>query len=242
MTKTRAEALAWAHAVRDAVGAGVPCVQPFVLPPATALAEVAAAFGPGSPVLVGAQNAHWADAGAWTGELSVPQVADAGAALVEIGHSERREHFAETDDVVRRKVAATLRHGLVALLCCGEPAGMFAAGESVRYVLAQVESALAGVADLDRVVIAYEPVWAIGEHGRRAEPAEVAGVHAELAARWGGRVRAVLHGGSVRPSNAAALLALPGVDGVFVGRAAWDPDGFLALLDVARSHAETSLT
>ncbi|AXB48194.1 triose-phosphate isomerase [Amycolatopsis albispora] len=236
MTKTLAEARSYAQTVRQALGdGGIPGVQPFVCPPATALAEVARVFR-GSPVLVGAQNAHWADGGAWTGELSVPQVADAGADLVEIGHSERREHFAETDEVVRRKVDAALRHGLIALLCCGEPASTFAAGRSVPHVLAQVESALGGVndvEDLSRVVIAYEPVWAIGEHGRPAEPAEVAEVHAALADRWPG-VRAVLHGGSVNRVNAPRLLELPGVDGVFVGRAAWRAEGFLELLDLAR--------
>ena len=136
MTKTLAEARTLrrgarrGHDPRPVAG-----VQPFVVPPATALTTVRDALPPSSGVVLGAQNAHWEDAGAWTGEVSVPQVADAGASLVEIGHSERREHFGDTDDVVRRKVAAVLRHGLVPLLCVGEPDEVKLAGSSVEHVL-----------------------------------------------------------------------------------------------------------
>ncbi|MFE9886509.1 triose-phosphate isomerase [Streptomyces scopuliridis] len=239
MTKSRAEAVAYAARLRSAVGAGIPGVQPFVLPSATALAEVSAtltapAVSPVSTVLTGVQNAHWADAGAWTGEISVPQAADAGARIVEIGHSERRAHFAETDATVARKLAATLRHGLIPLLCCGESAEVAARGGSVAFVRAQVAAALDGLPDTSRVLLAYEPVWAIGEHGREPRAEEVAAVHRALAAEWGGRVAAVLYGGSVTVRNAAALLEVPGVDGLFVGRAAWDVDGFLTLLETAR--------
>ncbi|GAB2882314.1 triose-phosphate isomerase [Streptomyces mayteni] len=233
MTKTIAESTAYAARLRDAIGAEPPPgVRPFVIPPATAIEPVARTLGPGSPVLVGAQNAHWADEGAWTGELSMPQVADAGARIVEIGHSERRAHFAETDATVRLKVAAALRHGLVPLVCVGEDAATFAAGRSAAHVVAQATAALDGLAGTDGVLLAYEPVWAIGEHGRPAGPAEIAEPVAALRAALGDRVAGILYGGSVSPANAAGLLEVPGIDGLFVGRAAWRVTGFLTLLEI----------
>lgn len=244
MTKTRAEGVAWARAVVAAAaergGEGAwRGVQPFVVPPATAITEVAAALrAPGtSRVLVGAQDAHWEDAGAWTGELSVPQLADAGAQLVELGHSERREHFAETDERVALKVAAVLRHGLLPLVCVGETAQQRDAGRSVDVVITQARVALDTAAD-QRCVLAYEPVWAIGERGREARPEEVAPVVAALAglvAEVGGSARRnpVLYGGSVTLEGAPGVLEVPGVDGLFVGRTAWRAEGFTALLDLA---------
>jgi len=241
MTKTRAEGVAWAREVARAAAerggdAAWPGVQPFVLPPATAISQVVEALdAPGTRrVLVGAQDAHWEDAGAWTGELSVPQVADAGAQLVELGHSERREHFAETDERVALKVAAVLRHGLLPLVCVGESAEQRDAGRSVEVVLAQARAALAP-AGAERVVVAYEPVWAIGERGREARPEEVAPVVAALAELTGGAEagRPVLYGGSVTVEGAPGVLQVPGVDGLFVGRTAWRPEGLVALLDLA---------
>jgi triosephosphate isomerase len=187
---------------------------------------------------MGAQNAHWEDAGAWTGEVSVPQVADAGATLVELGHSERRAHFGDTDEVVARKVRAVLRHGLVPLLCVGEPLEVFEAGGSVDHVLAQAHAALDGV-DLSRVLVAYEPVWAIGEHGRPARPEDVAGAFEALAGAFGDRVAGLLYGGSVDQGNAAELLSVDHVTGLFVGRAAWQVEGLMAILDTAASTAVT---
>ncbi|TDC27990.1 triose-phosphate isomerase [Streptomyces sp. 8K308] len=234
MTKTIAESAAYAARLRDAIGPRLPAgVRPFVIPPATAIETVARTLGADSPVLVGAQNAHWADGGAWTGEISMPQAADAGARIVELGHSERRAHFAETDATVRLKVAAALRHGLIPLVCVGEDAGTFAAGGSADHVVAQARAALDGLADTGSVLLAYEPVWAIGDAGRPAEPAEIAAPVAALRDAVGDRVAGVLYGGSVAPDNAAALLGVPGVDGLFVGRAAWRVSGLLALLDIA---------
>ncbi len=207
-------------------------LQPFIIPPATALLAVNEVLGPRSPVLLGAQNAHWEDAGAWTGEVSVPQVADAGAQIVEIGHSERRQHFAETDETVNLKVAATLRHGLIPLVCVGEPADVFASGASVTYVRRQVRAALDAVRDPRAVLLAYEPIWAIGSRGRPAAPSDIGAVFAALHDDWGGAVRGILYGGSVDASNALSILGVDGVDGLFVGRAAWEVDGFIGLLDL----------
>ena len=130
---------------------------------------VAEALGPDSDVIVGAQNAHWEDGGAWTGEVSVPQAKDAGATLVELGHSERRTHFNETDATVNLKVRAVLRHGLIPLVCVGEPDEVFRQGGSSEYVVRQAHAALDQVDDVSDVLIAYEPVWAIGEGGRPAQ-------------------------------------------------------------------------
>jgi L-erythrulose 1-phosphate isomerase len=234
MNKTRAEAVSFATRLRDAAaGGGWPGVQPFVVPPATAISVVRDALGPDSPVVVGAQNAHWEDAGAWTGEVSVPQVADAGATLVEIGHSERREHFGETDRTVNRKVRATLRHGLTALVCVGESAEVRAAGGARQHVLSQVAAALDRVPAGSRVLLAYEPVWAIGEQGREPAVDEIAEVTRALDAEYGAVVTALLYGGSVNPGNAWDLLHTPGVTGLFVGRGAWNVNGYLDLLRIA---------
>lgn len=237
MTKTLAEGREFARRLAEALAAEPRLrerVHPFVIPPHTALAAVAAELE-GSGVVVGAQNAHWEDAGAWTGEVSVPQVADAGAGLVEIGHSERREHFNETVATTAAKVAATLRHGLTPLLCVGEPAEVRDAGGSAEHILAQVRGALEGLSEeeLGRVLVAYEPIWAIGEHGRPATVPELEAPFAALQAEFGSRAAAILYGGSVHQDNAAELLAMDDVDGLFVGRAAWRLEGYLELLRLA---------
>jgi triosephosphate isomerase len=232
MHKTLAQARSYAETLAATDPGRWPGIQPFILPPATALAAVCAVLGPGSRILVGAQNAHWEDDGAWTGEVSVPQVADAGAQIVEIGHSERRAFFAETDEMVNLKVKATLRHGLTPLVCFGEPADVFAARDSVPHVLGQVRAALDGVDDTSSVLLAYEPIWAIGTSGRPAAPSDIRDVFAALTATWGGSVRGVLFGGSVTTANALATLDVDGVDGLFIGRAAWDVQGFVGLLDL----------
>lgn len=234
MTKTLAESRAFASSLTDATWpAGL---QPFVIPPATAIDTVARTLGGDSPVLVGAQDAHWEDDGAWTGEVSVPQVKDAGATLLEIGHSERRAHFGETDERVNLKVRAALRHGLLPLVCVGEEAEQRRAGSAIDVVVAQVRAALDGVEDDVRVLVAYEPVWAIGAGGIPAAAADVVDVISAIG-EVAGRARPVLYGGSVSLNNAAELIAVDGVSGLFVGRAAWEVAGFLALADVVAQRS-----
>lgn len=236
MTKTLAEASAWADAV-----ARVPAperVRRFVVPPSTALHQVAGRFA-GTDVLVGAQDAHWEDAGPWTGEVSVPQVADAGARLVELGHSERRQHLGDTDDRVAAKLAAVVRHGLLPLLCVGEDADTRARGRAVDHVLGQLARALGGVDPGTRLLVAYEPVWAIGAGGTRAAPEQVAPVLAAVRAAYGDRLEALLYGGSVDVRGAPELLEVPEVDGLFVGRSAWDAAGFLRLVELAGERRTT---
>lgn len=243
MTKTIGEARAYIHHL---AGARFPAgVQPFVLPAHTSLAAARDALPLDSPVLLGAQNAHWSAEGAGTGEVSMRMVVDAGARLVEMGHSERREQHAETDETVARKARAAFDAGLVPLICVGEPADERAAGNAIEYVSAQVRAALSRLAphEVADALLAYEPVWAIGEHGRPASPEEIAPVMAGIARalQADGRAgcRALLYGGSVDESNAADLLRVEHTDGLFVGRAAWTPDGFLRLVGIAAERAAT---
>ena len=244
MTKTLAEGRAWAEGLRAHLdqehGGEAPAgVQPFVIPSFTATTAVREILGEDSPVLLGVQNAHWEDEGAWTGEVSVPQAKDAGAQVVEIGHSERREHFGETVETTRLKVASALRHGLTPLLCIGESAEVKEAGGSSAYILDQAAGALEGLSDqeLSRVVIAYEPIWAIGEKGRPATVEELVEPFAALGEVYSGRVTGLLYGGSVNLDNAADLLGIEHVTGLFVGRTAWRLEGYLELLRIADAHA-----
>ncbi len=236
MNKTIAEALAY---VEELAAEPIPDgIQPFIIPPHTALAAVREALPADSRVLVGAQNAHWLPEGAGTGEISMRMAADAGATLIEIGHSERRAMFGETDHTVGLKVRAAIDAGLTPLVCVGESAEQRDIGLAEQANAYQTRAALARLtpAEVDRVIVAYEPVWAIGEHGRPATPAETGPVMAELArvlaeaSSTGAGGRALLYGGSVHPSNAEELLADPHTDGLFVGRAAWSAAGLVGLI------------
>lgn len=240
MNKTIAEAVAYVDTLVDA---GVPSsVDAFLLPAHTALAAVRDRLPEGSPIRLGAQNAHWAAEGAGTGEVSMRMVADAGATLVEIGHSERRAEFGETDETVARKVAAALDHDLTPLVCVGEPRDVRDAGGAEQHVAGQVRAALSQVPDagVGSVLFAYEPVWAIGEEGTAASPEDVAPVVAavrrEVAAR-GDDTGRVLYGGSVDEDNAGSLLEGSGADGLFVGRAGWSATGFARLLTLVADRA-----
>lgn len=200
--------------------------------PAT-LVERAARAMAGSGVLIGGQDCHAATSGPHTGDISAPMLADAGAKLVILGHSERRAAHGETDADVRAKVVAAAAAGLVPLVCLGESAAERAAGRTSAVVVAQLEGSLPE-APPPGLVLAYEPVWAIGA-GRTPEAAEIAGVldllRARLVARHGaagGEVR-ILYGGSVTPANAAAIAAIPGVGGALVGGAALDAQAFAAI-------------
>ena len=239
MTKTLAEAGAF---VDTLLAAGPPPggIQPFFLPPLTALATVREQLGPDSGYLLGAQNADWADEGPRTGEVSMRMVADAGAHLVEIGHSERREAFGETDAIVARKVTAALAAGLRPLVCVGESAEVRRRAEQRDHLVAQTRAALAGVApaSLPNVLVAYEPIWAIGAAGRPARPDEIADEMAAIrevldAAGDRDHPAPLLYGGSVNRDNAPELLDTPGLDGLFIGRAAWAAADFLDLISTA---------
>ncbi len=194
----------------------------------------------GSRVAVYAQNVHQSAEGAFTGEVSVPMLVDAGASGAIIGHSERRQYFGETDKAIAAKVPAVLDAGLVPLLCVGESEEERERGDTERTLRHQIQEDLAGIPDdrLGAVVIAYEPIWAIGT-GKVATPEQaqdaIAFVRALVADRsrdQAERVR-VLYGGSVNPENAPELLALPDIDGALVGGASLDPRSFAAIVAAA---------
>lgn len=242
MNKSIAEARAYA---RELAAATFPDgVQVFILPPHTALAAVREELPSINPVIIGAQNAHWAAEGAQTGEISMRMAGDAGARMVEIGHSERRASFGETDDTVCLKVRAALDARLIPLICVGEAIEARDAGLAGEFVTNQVRRALANVSpvELPGVLVAYEPVWAIGELGRAATTAETGPVMTAIAAELetlssGAGPMALLYGGSVSTENAAEFLADPHIDGIFVGRAAWTAAGLLDLVEIAARHA-----
>ncbi len=212
----------------------------WFFPSAVAIEAVALGLAGRAGFEVGAQDVYWEPKGAFTGATSVGLAQAAGATVALVGHSERRHVFGETEPDTARKVKALLGGGLRPLLCVGEKLEEREAGATVAVVLRQLAAALDGLpaADLSRVVVAYEPVWAIGT-GRNATPSDAATVHAALRAdlrRLGHADPQVLYGGSVNAGNAAALLAETELDGVLVGGASLDPAGWRRIvenLDVA---------
>jgi len=231
MHGTLAEALALAGDV--AAGVGGLKVDLLVCPPALHLVSVAQALR-GEAVAVGGQDCHAAPKGAHTGDVSAPMLADAGASHVILGHSERRADHAETDAVVRAKVVAALAAGLIPVVCVGETEAERLAGQAEALVGRQLAGSLP---DGFEGVVAYEPVWAIGT-GRVPTEADIAAIHAairaSLVARFaGGGAMRILYGGSMKPGNAAAILALAHVDGGLVGGASLIAADFLAIARAA---------
>lgn len=237
--KTVAEALALATEVKNGLGA-LRDVEVGIAPVFTALHPVAKRIE-GSPLRLAAQTCHWEKEGAFTGEVSAPLLADVGCTHVILGHSERRQFFGETDDGVNRKAKAVLAAGLAPIVCVGELERERDAGETFARIDAQLAGGLADIAarDAAKVVIAYEPVWAIGT-GRTATPAQAEEVHAHirgrLRERWGAQADDVRiqYGGSVKPENAAELMRQPNIDGALVGGASLKAEGFLAICRAAR--------
>jgi len=202
----------------------------WFFPAAVSLEAVAQAIAGHPGLRAGAQDIHWEPKGAFTGALSAPMAHQAGARATLVGHSERRHVFGETDDETGRKVRAALAAELTPVLCVGETLTQREAGSTLDVVVRQLAAGLGGLdaTQLGTVVVAYEPVWAIGT-GRNATPADAAAVHGEIR-RWlegrGAPVATVLYGGSVKADNAADLLAQRELDGVLVGGASLDPQGW----------------
>ncbi|WP_439597691.1 triose-phosphate isomerase [Falsiroseomonas sp.] len=232
MHGTLREAASLAEGVRAGAG-GLPA-DLLVCPPVLHIPAVAAALG-GGAVALGAQDCHAAAKGAHTGDISAAMLRDAGATHVILGHSERRADHGESDAVVRAKVAAALGAGLVPVVCVGETEAQRLAGEADSVVRAQLAESLP---DGFGGIIAYEPVWAIGT-GRTPTEADIAAIHAtireSLVARFGaaGQGMRILYGGSMKPGNARAILALPNVDGGLVGGASLVAADFLAIAAAA---------
>jgi triosephosphate isomerase len=230
-----AESLALATEVRNGV-ATLREVDVVVGPSFTALHAVAKRLEDG-PVAVAAQDCFWEGKGAFTGEVSAAQIADAGCKYVIVGHSERRQLFGELDAAVNLKARAALGAGLSPIICVGETLAERDAGETIGRVQAQLDAALAdlGDADLSRIIIAYEPVWAIGT-GRNATPAQAQEVHRFIRTRVGARAPSlapqlrILYGGSVKPDNIRALMAEEDVDGGLVGGASLSAESFVKIV------------
>ena len=237
MHKTIEQAAALAVAVSARV-IDFCAVQDIVIcPPFTSLATVQAVLA-NTPIALGAQNLHWEVEGAFTGEVSAAMILTSGCRYVILGHSERRQWFGDTDEVVRRKLVAAQRAGLEPIVCVGETLQQREAGNTNSVVLGQLESALDGIPseDLFRISLAYEPVWAIGT-GQTATAAQADEVHAVLR-KWLRYERQekvaeqmrILYGGSVKPENAAELFEQENIDGDLIGGASLDADSFAAIV------------
>ena len=236
---TLADSIALAKAVHDRTAQTT--AEVAVAPVFTALTSVRDALA-GSHVALSAQDVYWESKGAFTGQVSAPLLKDVGCTYCIVGHSERRQFFGETDETVRRKLRALLAAGIRPIFCVGESLEQREQGATVGVVLGQLAAGLAGIATdaLAELVIAYEPVWAIGT-GKTATPADAQAVHAALRAQlvhdrgaaFGAATR-ILYGGSVKADNASQLLAQPDIDGALVGGASLVVDQFVAIVAEAR--------
>ncbi len=232
MHKTVGEATAFAEGLQKAVGARKDR-ETVIAPPFTSLAAVRAVLREEGFKLA-AQNCHFEDKGAFTGEISGVMLRDIGCDYAIVGHSERRHVFGETDDMVHKKVNAAFRYGMVPILCVGEVLEERENGKTSQVVGEQLEKAVRGLSvdQAGKLVIAYEPVWAIGT-GKNATPEQAQEVHAFLRERFGAlfdktvanRIR-IVYGGSVKPDNVDLLMAQPDLDGMLVGGASLEVDSF----------------
>ena len=235
-----------ASALADGIKAGAtdfPGIDIAICPPAVYLDAVGQRIA-GTAVGLGAQNVYHERAGAFTGETSPTMASDLGCRYIILGHSERRHVFGESDQDVNLKVLATLEEGMTPILCLGELLEQREAGKTLAVIQQQFDGSLAGLepAQAAKIVIAYEPVWAIGT-GKVATPAQAEEVHADLRrmleSRYNSQVAAdvrIQYGGSVKPDNAAELLSQPNIDGALVGGAALDAVSFLKIVAAAAKH------
>ena len=244
MNKTPAEAVEFVQALQSKLAPSLSQVETVVCPPFVCLPAVADALT-GVAIGVGAQNMHWADSGAYTGEVSAAMLKGL-AGYVIIGHSERRQYFGETDESVNKKIFAALAHGIIPIVCVGEDLAQNEAGVTETFVSGQVRAAFAGIsADQARgVVVAYEPIWAIGT-GRTATK-EVANhvcgavVRATLAELYGEAVAQAIriqYGGSANEKNIGELMAMPDIDGALIGGASLKADAFVEMVRVTAAQA-----
>lgn len=236
MTTTGSEAAELARGLRKAL-LDAPAVDIAVFPPFLAIPGVVAELK-ATDILVGGQDIHPEPKGAYTGNTSGPMLVDAGCGAALIGHSERRTYEKESGDYLARKVRAALSAGLLPMFCCGETLEQREANKTLDVVRGQLSDGLGGLtaSELERVVIAYEPVWAIGT-GKVATPEQAQDVHAAIRA-WVGltwdaalaRSTRILYGGSVKPANVRGIMAKPDIDGALVGGASLKADSFAAIV------------
>ena len=243
MNKTASEAASFVRELLSALPMS-PTVEVVLAPPFTALESVRTALGPSSRMGLGAQNLHWEQQGAFTGEISGPMLRDLGCTYVIVGHSERRALFGEPDVDIHRKVRSALANGLRPILCVGESLAERQSERTDAVVTGQVAAGLAelNVKELDAVTIAYEPVWAIGT-GHAATTEQAVAVHrairARIAAGWSGDAAEhmrILYGGSVTPQNAASLLGESDIDGALVGGACLKTESFATIVLAAKNR------
>ncbi len=236
MYKTCNEAVDTARRLKEMV-TGITDVEVMIAPPFTALTQVAAEIK-GTPIGLGAQNLHWEKQGAYTGEIAPDMLVSAGCQYVIIGHSERRQYFGETDQTVNRKIRSAIQAGLKPVFCIGESEQQREAGETFSVLDKQVKNGLESFVseDLQDLIVAYEPVWAIGT-GKTATTEQAQEVHAYLrqwfADHFGqdfAQKLRILYGGSVKPANIKELMAMPDLDGALVGGASLDPQSFSQLV------------
>ena len=240
MHKTVSQAVALADELRELVK-GVQGVEIVVAPPFTALYPVAQRLK-GSNIMLSAQDCFWEDEGAYTGEISPPMLADVGCAYCIVGHSERRHIFGEGNDAVAKKARALLAHGISPIVCVGETLEERERGDAVEVVGSQLQGSLEGLSpeDMTRVVVAYEPVWAIGT-GKTATPHQAQEMHAFirewLRKRFGEDIASsiyILYGGSVKPENIRGLMAMEDIDGALVGGASLKASSFAQIIEGGR--------
>ncbi len=238
MHKTHAEAVAWIEALGRAAGAIPGERELIVCVPFVHLRAAALAAAPHPVLSIGAQNVHWAPAGAFTGEISAAMLADAGARYCVVGHSERREHFGETDERVNRKIRILLTHGIRPIVCIGESLAQREKGLTLQQVKRQVAVCFEGLmsAEMERTVVLYEPVWSIGtgisatapqaQEAHRFAREAIAATYSADAAR---AVR-IIYGGSVKARNVSAIMAGEDIDGVGVGSGSLDVGEFVEIV------------
>lgn len=242
MNKTMSEAIVLTQQLCNQYNHKWDNVDIVVCPPAIDIKSVYTVIDfDKTKIAVGAQNVHWEESGAFTGEISIPMIKEAGCEFCIVGHSERREMFNETDTSVNLKVKALIEADIAPIVCVGESLSMRDSGDYVGFIVAQVRAALAGLdeADMKKVVIAYEPIWAIGT-GRTATPEQAEEVcvtiRATIANMFGKGVAdacRVLYGGSMNVGNVESLLAQPDIDGGLIGGAALQSDSFRQLIEAA---------
>lgn len=243
MNKTASEAAAFIRDLRERVSAS-PYADVVIAPPFTALETASVVLGPSSWINLGAQNVHWEEQGAFTGEVSAPMLRELGCRYVIVGHSERRAHFGEQDETIQKKIRAALKHGLSPILCVGESLAERETNRTESVVTAQLKNSLTGLTarDLATVTIAYEPVWAIGT-GRAATTEQAVTAHRSIRlfieTGWDSQTASairILYGGSVTPQNIESLLGSDAIDGALVGGACLNPDSFATIIDLAQTQ------
>jgi triosephosphate isomerase (TIM) len=241
MNKTASEAAAFIRDLRERVFAS-PHADVVIAPPFTALEAAYSALGPSSWINLGAQDVHWEEQGAFTGEVSAPMLRELGCRYVIVGHSERRTLFGERDEDIQKKVLAALKHRLSPILCVGESLAERETNRTESIVTAQLKVSLAGLTaqDLATVTIAYEPVWAIGT-GRAATTKQAVTAHRSIRlfieTGWDSQTASairILYGGSVTPQNIESLLVSDAIDGALVGGACLNPNSFATIIDLAQ--------